>query len=51
MNLRDYREGMKEGRLIEVDMQISDAKYLLKTLRTLKSELEEDIRLLKEVEE
>tara|TARA_Y100000389_G_C16948824_1_gene265466 strand:+ start:19 stop:174 length:156 start_codon:yes stop_codon:yes gene_type:complete len=50
MNPNDYKEGMKQGRLIEVDMQILNAEHELKRLKSLKAELEEDIRLLKEVE-
>lgn len=51
MTLDHYKEGMKQGRLIEVDMQILNAEHELKRLKSLKAELEEDIRLLKEVEE
>ena len=47
MNPNDYKEGIKQGRLIEVDTQIWNAEHELKRLKSLKAELEEDIRLLK----
>ncbi len=48
MTLNDYKEEIKQARLIVVNMQIFEAENELKRLKALK---EEYIRLLGEVEE
>ncbi len=47
MLLNGYKEGIKQGRLIEIEYQIADAEFNLKRLKQSKKTLEEQIEKLK----
>jgi cell division protein FtsB len=43
----EYKEGIKQGRLIEIESQIADAEFNLKSLKQSKKTLEEQIEKLR----